>query len=138
MHACRERFASCQRSVNPFIAILQTYTQHKRVKMPEIKKKIKRNHQSFAGCNLHRAVISPQKNLIGCVFSIEMHYRTSILHRAIFNRQPTKISGKIHCRTNMQESSKLSLTMPEIKKIKRNRQIFAGCNLHRAVIGPQV
>ena len=48
-------------------------------------------------------------SLIGCVFSIEMHYRTSILHRAIFDRQLKKISGKIHCRTNMQESSKLSL-----------------------------
>ena len=76
--------------------------------MPEIKK-IKRNRQIFAGCNLHRAVIG-SPSLIGCVFPIEMHYRTNILHRAIFNRQPTKISGKIHCRTNMQESSKLSLS----------------------------
>ena len=64
----------------------------------------------FAGCNLHRAVIGPQ-SLIGCVFPIEMHYRTNTLHRAIFNRQPAKIAGKIHCRTNKQESSKPSLIL---------------------------
>ena len=29
------------------------------------------------------------------------------LHRAIFNRQLTKISGKVHCRTNIPERSKV-------------------------------
>ena len=49
-------------------------------------------------------------SLIGCVFSFEMHYRTSILHRAIFNHQLTKISGGVRCGANMQESSKLSFS----------------------------
>ena len=50
-------------------------------------------------------------SLIGCVFSIEMRYRTIILHRAIFNRQLTKTSGKMHGRTNMPESYKLLLKL---------------------------
>ena len=88
MHAGYKNIASWKAVnglVNPFIANLQTYSQHKRVKMPEIKK-VKRNPQIFAGCNLHRAVIGPKFDRL--CFSIEKHYRTSILHCAIRSLRP--------------------------------------------------
>ena len=63
------------------------------MKMTE-NKKIKRNHQ----------FLQDEICTVQSIFSIEMHYRTSVLHREIFNHELAKISGKIHCRTNMQKA----------------------------------
>ena len=48
----------------------------------------------------------------GCVFSIEIHYRTSILHREIFNRNLIKHVGKIHGKGNMLARYTCSINKP--------------------------